>query len=186
LPSRRSVPSSPVCATTRASRRDRDRGQRVSTVDRDNTRTEAARGCNPGAHGADVTRQLCGTTGKTQAEFNDASTIRALSLRIFDRSFAVDLRAGVGRDRIGLVGNRGKLSRPRRSRASANSACCAIWARRAADPGDVALEAVLLSWRRLRSDWRRPAIAWILVGDRQPQSFHWTMDLALPPRTLDR
>ncbi len=151
----------------------------------DNTRTEAALWLQPGAHGAEVTRQLAAQLATRSAEFNDASTIRALSLRIFDRSFAVTYALELAAIAIGLVGIAATFSSQAIARQREFGMLRHLGATRGQILAMLALEAVLLTLAAIAVGLAAGlAIAWILVAIVNPQSFHWTMDLALPLGTL--
>jgi len=141
----------------------------------------------PGADRAAVQaalRQLAGP--EVPLEFASAAELRALSLRIFDRSFAVTYWLQAVAIAIGLVGIAASVSaqvlaRRREfgllvhlglTRAQVRAVVCAegaVWS--------VAGAAVGLALGI--------AVAVVLVHVVNPQSFHWTMELLLPwPRLL--
>ncbi|WP_068172933.1 ABC transporter permease [Hydrogenophaga taeniospiralis] len=114
-------------------------------------------------------------------EFASAGQIRAVSLRIFDRSFAVTYWLQAVAIAIGLFGVAASFSAQVLARRREFGLLAHLGLTRAQILGVVALEG--LAWTVLGALAGLAlglAVSVVLVHVVNPQSFHWTMDLALP------
>ncbi len=114
-------------------------------------------------------------------EFASASQIRAISLRIFDRSFAVTYWLQAVAIGIGLFGVAASFSAQVLARQREFGLLAHLGLTRRQILGVVALEG--LAWTVLGAIAGLAlglAVSLVLVHVVNPQSFHWTMDLALP------
>jgi putative ABC transport system permease protein len=131
---------------------------------------------NPG--GAGVTGDLL--------EFGSAAEIRATSLKIFDRSFAVTYWLQAVAIGIGLFGVAASFSAQVLARRKEFGLLAHLGFTRRQILQVVALEG--LAWTTLGAvagTLLGLAVAVVLVHVVNPQSFHWTMQLALPwPRLI--
>jgi len=119
-------------------------------------------------------------------DFASAGEIRAVSLRIFDRSFAVTYWLQAVAIGIGLFGVAASFSAQVLARRREFGLLAHLGLTRRQILGVVALEG--LAWTLLGALAGLAlglAVSVVLVHVVNPQSFHWTMDLALPwPRLL--
>jgi len=118
-------------------------------------------------------------------EFGTAAQIRALSLKIFDRSFAVTYWLQAVAIGIGLFGVAASFSAQVLSRRKEFGLLAHLGLTRRQILSVVALEG--LSWTTLGALAGLGLgllVALVLVEVVNPQSFHWTMDLMLPWRKL--
>jgi len=114
-------------------------------------------------------------------EFAQASQIRAISLRIFDRSFAVTTWLQMVAIGIGLFGVAASFSAQVLARQREFGLLAHLGLTRRQVLGVVALEG--LAWTSLGALaglLLGLAVSVVLVHVVNPQSFHWTMDLVLP------
>ena len=114
-------------------------------------------------------------------EFASAGQIRATSLRIFDRSFAVTYWLQAVAIAIGLFGVAASFSAQVLARRREFGLLAHLGLTRRQILGLVALEG--LAWTVLGAIaglLLGLAVSLVLVHVVNPQSFHWTMDLALP------
>jgi putative ABC transport system permease protein len=114
-------------------------------------------------------------------EFASASEIRAVSLRIFDRSFAVTYWLQAVAIGIGLFGVAASFSAQVLARRKEFGLLAHLGLTRRQILSLVALEG--LAWTVLGALAGLAlglAVSLVLVHVVNPQSFHWTMDLALP------
>ncbi|MFN9746458.1 MAG: FtsX-like permease family protein [Betaproteobacteria bacterium] len=139
----------------------------------------------PGAAAADVQQALRealrGTADPGLLEFASSAELRQLSLRIFDRSFAVTHYLQVVAIAIGLVGIAASLS----AQVLARRKEVGLLAHLGLVRGDIVrlVAAEALAWVAagvLMGLALGVAISLVLVFVVNPQSFHWTMDLVLP------
>ena len=125
----------------------------------------------------EVTR-LAGAPGLL--EFASAAEVRATSLRIFDRSFAVTYWLQAVAIGIGLVGMAASFSAQVLARRREFGALIHLGFTRAQVGRLVALEGALWSGAgALLGTALGLAVSVVLVKVVNPQSFHWTMDLSL-------
>jgi putative ABC transport system permease protein len=143
----------------------------------------------PGAAAADVQQALRealrGTADPGLLEFASSAELRQLSLRIFDRSFAVTHYLQAVAIAIGLVGIAASLSAQVLARRKEFGLLAHLGLRR----GDVVrlVAAEALAWVAagvLMGLLLGLAISLVLVFVVNPQSFHWTMGLVLPAGRL--
>ncbi len=114
-------------------------------------------------------------------EFGSASQIRATSLRIFDRSFAVTYWLQAVAIGIGLFGVAASFSAQVLARRKEFGLLAHLGLRRSQILGVVALEgAAWTTLGALAGLGLGLAVSLVLVYVVNPQSFHWSMDLALP------
>ncbi|MFP8777248.1 FtsX-like permease family protein [Hydrogenophaga sp. RWCD_12] len=114
-------------------------------------------------------------------EFASAGEIRAISLRIFDRSFAVTYWLQAVAIGIGLFGVAASFSAQVLARRKEFGLLAHLGLTRQQILGVVALEG--LAWTVLGALAGLAlglAVSVVLVHVVNPQSFHWTMELALP------
>ncbi len=147
----------------------------------DGTRTEAALWLAPGASAPQVIAQLQAALPTRTAEFAPTGEIRALSLRIFDRSFAVTYVLQIAAIVIGLVGIAATFSAQAIVRTREFGMLRHLGATRGQILALLAIEALLVTALALAIGLAAGlAVAWVLVAIVNPQSFHWTMDFRLP------
>jgi putative ABC transport system permease protein len=118
-------------------------------------------------------------------EFASAGEIRAISLRIFDRSFAVTYWLQAVAIGIGLFGVAASFSAQVLARRKEFGLLAHLGLTRRQILGVVALEG--LAWTALGALAGLAlglAVSVVLVHVVNPQSFHWSMDLALPWQRL--
>jgi putative ABC transport system permease protein len=114
-------------------------------------------------------------------EFNGAAEIRALSLRIFDRSFAVTRYLQVVAIAVGLIGVAASLSAQVMARRKEFGLLAHLGLTRRQVIALVAGEAAAwLAAGCVIGLLLGIAISAVLVFVVNPQSFHWTMDIVLP------
>ncbi|WP_439114541.1 FtsX-like permease family protein [Hydrogenophaga sp.] len=127
-------------------------------------------------------RQLAESLGAQDlVEFASAGQIRAISLGIFDRSFAVTYWLQAVAIGIGLFGVAASFSAQVLARRREFGLLAHLGLTRRQILGVVALEG--LSWTVLGALAGLAlglGVSLVLVHVVNPQSFHWTMDLALP------
>jgi putative ABC transport system permease protein len=132
----------------------------------------------------DLANTLAGTSDGAAAsllEFGSAQEIRALSLKIFDRSFAVTYWLQAVAIGIGLFGVAASFSAQVFARRKEFGLLAHLGLTRAQILGVVATEGA--AWTALGSlagVGLGLAVSVVLVHVVNPQSFHWTMDLAVP------
>ena len=139
-------------------------------------------GANPGAVQQAV-RALARELGLDDAllEFASVSEIRAISLRIFDRSFAVTYWLQAVAIAIGLFGIAASFSAQVLARRKEFGLLAHLGLTRAQVLRVVAAEgAVWTGAGALLGLLLGLAVSVVLVKVVNPQSFHWTMDLLLP------
>ncbi len=136
----------------------------------------------PGAMAAQVradVKRLAGDTG--WLEFASSAEVRATSLRIFDRSFAVTYWLQAVAIGIGLVGMATSFSAQVLARRRELGALIHLGLTRTQVGHLVALEGALWSGAgALLGSLLGLAVSVVLVKVVNPQSFHWTMELAVP------
>lgn len=114
-------------------------------------------------------------------EFSEAGDIRALSLKIFDRSFAVTYLLELVAIVIGLFGVAATFSAQTLARAKEFGMLRHIGVTRRQVLAVLALEGGLLTSAGILLGFLLGAcISLILVFIVNPQSFHWTMQLSIP------
>jgi len=158
-----------------------DRGDYVALTG-DRRVNELALWLTPGADAADVQGRLLSLTGDAAAlEIASAAEIRAVSLHIFDRSFAVTTYLQVVAVAVGLVGVSASLSAQVLARRKEFGLLAHLGLTRRQVTALVAGEtAAWLAAGVLIGLALGVAISVVLVHVVNPQSFHWTMALVLP------
>ena len=118
-------------------------------------------------------------------DFASSAELRRLSLRIFDRSFAVTYYLQAVAIAIGLVGIAASLSAQVLARRKEFGLLAHLGLTRGQVIGIVTGEAAAwLAAGTLAGLLLGLAISMVLVFVVNPQSFHWTMDLVLPTGRL--
>jgi putative ABC transport system permease protein len=136
----------------------------------------------------DLANQQAGTPGgeaERLMEFGSARQIRATSLRIFDRSFAVTYWLQAVAIGIGLFGVAASFSAQVLARRKEFGLLVHLGLTRAQVLRVVALEG--MAWTTLGAIAGMGlglAVAVVLVHVVNPQSFHWSMELTLPASRL--
>ena len=144
-------------------------------------RTEAALWLAPGANAAAVIDELRPQLQARSAEFASAGEIRAISLRIFDRSFAVTYVLEIAAIVIGLTGIAATFSAQAIVRMREFGMLRHLGVTRGQILGLLAIEGLLVTALAIVLGLAVGlAIAWILVEFVNPQSFHWTMGFHVP------
>jgi len=147
----------------------------------DTARTEAALWLAPGASAAQVIADLQPLLEARSVEFAEAGEIRALSLRIFDRSFAVTYVLELAAIVIGLIGIAATFSAQAIARTREFGMLRHIGVTRRQILRLLAIEGLLVTALAIVLGLAAGlAVAWILVEIVNPQSFHWTMDFRVP------
>jgi len=136
----------------------------------------------PGASTAAVQDGLRALLADPQMlEFSSATELRQLSLRIFDRSFAVTYYLQAVAIAIGLIGIAASLSAQVLARRKEFGLLAHLGLTRRQVVGVVAGEAgAWVAAGTLVGLMLGVAVSMVLVFVVNPQSFHWTMDLVLP------
>lgn len=136
----------------------------------------------PGADRAAVQTGLRGLVpDPSMIEFADSAELRRLSLRIFDRSFAVTYYLQAVAVAIGLVGIAASLSAQVLARRKEFGLLSHLGLTRGQVLAVVAGEgAAWMAAGTLIGLALGLAVSMVLVFVVNPQSFHWTMDLVLP------
>jgi putative ABC transport system permease protein len=136
----------------------------------------------PGANAAAVQDALRALMPDPQMlEFASATELRQLSLRIFDRSFAVTYYLQAVAIAIGLIGIAASLSAQVLARRKEFGLLAHLGLTRRQVVGVVAGEAgAWVAAGTLVGLVLGVAVSMVLVFVVNPQSFHWTMDLVLP------
>ena len=156
------------------------------TLTGDATVSDVAVWLAPGASVAAITGQIRRAAPVLEnTTFRSAGEIRALSLRIFDRSFAVTYVLEAIAIVVGLFGVASTYAAEALNRAREFGMMRHLGVSRRMVVGQLAIEAgigtsIALIWGGLLG----LLIGVILIKRVNPQSFHWTMDLALPMHIL--
>ncbi len=140
----------------------------------------------PGAAPAAVREALSARApDPAMLEFAESGEIRAISLRIFDRSFAVTRWLQAVAIAVGLIGVAASLSAQVAARRKEFGLLSHLGLTRRQTVALVAGEtAAWLTAGALIGVALGVAVSAVLVHVVNPQSFHWTMDLVLPWPTL--
>lgn len=147
----------------------------------DATRTEASLWLKPGAQAAQVMSELAAQLDARTAEFTESGAIRALSLRIFDRSFAVTYVLELVAIVIGLIGIGATFSAQAIARTREFGMLRHLGVTRRQILALLAIEGLLVTLLAIVLGLAAGlAVAWVLVDVVNPQSFFWTMDFRLP------
>jgi putative ABC transport system permease protein len=143
--------------------------------------TEAALWLRPGASTVAVIADLQPQLHARSAEFASAGEIRAISLRIFDRSFAVTYVLEMAAIVIGLTGIAATFSAQAIVRMREFGMLRHLGVTRGQILSLLAIEGLLVTLLAIVLGLIVGlAIAWILVVFVNPQSFHWTMGFSVP------
>jgi putative ABC transport system permease protein len=144
-------------------------------------RTEAALWLKSGASASQVIRDLQAGLEPRSAEFAETGELRDISLRIFDRSFAVTYVLELAAIVIGLVGIAATFSAQAIARTREFGMLRHLGVTRGQILALLAIEGLLVTALALVIGLAAGlAVAWVLVEIVNPQSFHWTMDFRLP------
>ena len=139
----------------------------------------------PGADIAQVQQAIRALAGDAAIDFATTGEIRAMSLRIFDRSFAVTTWLQAVAIAIGLVGIAASFSAQVLARRKEFGLLSHLGLTRRQIVAVVTAEgAVWTAAGTLLGLLLGLAVSVILVKVVNPQSFHWTMELALPKARL--
>jgi putative ABC transport system permease protein len=144
-------------------------------------RTDAALWLARGASAARVIESLRSSLQASTADFAETGELRTVSLRIFDRSFAVTYVLEIAAIVIGLTGIAATFSTQAIARRREFGMLRHLGVTRGEILQLLALEGLLVTGLAIVLGLAAGiAVAWILVDIVNPQSFHWTMDLLLP------
>jgi putative ABC transport system permease protein len=114
-------------------------------------------------------------------QWRSAGDIRALSLRIFDRSFAVTYVLEAIAIGVGLFGVATACAGDALARAREFGMLRHVGVQRRQLVAQLSIEAALgVSVAVLWGGLIGAAIGWVLIDRVNPQSFHWTMDMHWP------
>jgi putative ABC transport system permease protein len=164
-----------------------DRGD-YSRVTGDTTFTDVSIDVVPGTSTAPVVEGLRAALPESlrkRAEFVEPATIRALSLAIFDRSFAVTYLLQAVAIAIGLAGVAATFSAQTLARAKEFGMLRHIGVQKREIVAELATEGALLGVvGALAGGLLGLAMSQVLIHVVNPQSFHWTMDTTIPWPTL--
>jgi putative ABC transport system permease protein len=151
----------------------------------DTTVNDAALWLAPGARVADVAAAVRALPFGATLELAEPGEIRALSLKIFDRSFAITYLLEAVAIIIGLFGIAATFSAQTMARAREFGMLRHIGVTRRQVLGMLATEGALLTAAGIAVGFLLGwCISLILVFIVNPQSFHWTMQLHMPWATL--
>jgi putative ABC transport system permease protein len=149
----------------------------------DTSRTEAAVDLAPGASPAKVAEALRAALppASAQTQVSEPKRIRAMALRLFDRSFAVTYALEAIAIVVGLVGVAATFSAQTLARTKAFGMLRHIGVLRRQILLMLALEGALLGAVGVAAGLGLGVImSQVLIHVVNPQSFHWTMETRLP------
>ena len=147
----------------------------------ESARTESAVWLRPGANASKVMTELAAAMETRAAEFTESGAIRALSLRIFDRSFAVTYVLELVAIAIGLIGIAATFSAQAIARTREFGMLRHLGVTRGQILTLLAIEGLMVTLLAIVLGLAAGlAVAWVLVAIVNPQSFYWTMDFRLP------
>jgi putative ABC transport system permease protein len=150
----------------------------------DRLRTDAAIDLVPGTDAARVMADVRAALPQATARnvtIADSRSIRALSLRIFDRSFAVTYLLEAIAILVGLAGIAATFSGQTLARSKEFGMLRHVGVQRRQIIGMLAAEGALLGVVGVAAGIGLGlAISLVLIQVINPQSFHWTMDVRLP------
>ncbi len=151
----------------------------------DTARTDAALWLRAGAVPAAVAQRLLATLEAPAGQIGEPGQIRAASLRVFDRSFAVTYLLEWAAIAIGLLGLATTFSAQAVARTREFGMLRHLGVTRGQVLGMLGAESFLVTLlAAVLGLVAGLAIAWILVAFVNPQSFHWSMDLRVPAGAL--
>ncbi len=158
------------------------RAEDYQRITGDETRTDAAIWLRPGVKAADVSRELLATLESADViELRAPAEIRALSLRIFDRSFAVTYVLEAAAILIGMIGVAATFSSQAMARTREFGMLRHIGVTRGQILRVLALEGTLATLNAILVGLLAGlVIALVLIRVINPQSFHWSMQLIVP------
>ena len=158
------------------------RAEDYQRITGDATRTDAAIWLRPGVMAADVSRDLLATLESAEViELRAPAEIRALSLRIFDRSFAVTYVLEAAAILIGMIGVAATFSSQAMARTREFGMLRHIGVTRSQILRVLALEGTLATLNAIAVGLLAGlVIALVLIRVINPQSFHWSMQLVVP------
>lgn len=136
----------------------------------------------PGTHAQQAIDALVRSRPELAAmQWRSAGDIRALSLRIFDRSFAVTYVLEAIAIGVGLFGVATACAGDALARAREFGMLRHVGVQRRQLVAQLSIEAALgVSVAVLWGGLIGAAIGWVLIDRVNPQSFHWTMDMHWP------
>lgn len=148
----------------------------------DTARSEAALWLRPGVAADDVIRELQAAVPSGEAvQFNATGEIRALSLRVFDRSFAVTYVLEIAAILIGMIGVAATFSAQAITRTREFGMLRHVGVTRGQVLRVFALEGALATAHALLVGLATGLlVSLVLIRVVNRQSFHWTMDFAAP------
>ncbi|MEO7386411.1 MAG: FtsX-like permease family protein [Gammaproteobacteria bacterium] len=148
----------------------------------DTRRTEAALWLKPGIKASDVIRDLQQAVPSGEAvQFSATGDIRALSLRVFDRSFAVTYVLEIAAILIGMIGVAATFSAQAIARTREFGMLRHLGVTRGQVLRVLALEGALATGHALLVGLATGLlVSVVLIRVVNRQSFHWTMDFAAP------
>jgi len=151
----------------------------------DATRTDAALWLQPGADANAVAQRLLGALAAPAAQFVQPGQIRAISLRLFDRSFRVTYLLEWAAIIIGLAGLATTFSAQAIARTREFGMLRHVGVTRRQVLAVLAAEAMLVTLLAAALGLAAGlGIAGVLVHVVNPQSFHWTMEMRVPAALL--
>jgi putative ABC transport system permease protein len=158
------------------------RAEDYQLITGDETRTDAAIWLRPGVQAADVSRELLASLDSADViELRAPAEIRALSLRIFDRSFAVTYVLEAAAILIGMIGVAATFSSQAMARTREFGMLRHIGVTRRQILRVLALEGTLATLNAILVGLLAGLlIALVLIRVINPQSFHWSMQLIVP------
>jgi putative ABC transport system permease protein len=160
--------------------------QDYQAVTGDNTVTDASLWLKPGVNAVRVAEELRAALPSAAAtEFLTPGDIRALSLRIFDRSFAVTYVLEIAAIVIGLTGIAATFSSQAIARTREFGMLRHVGLTRGQVLGLLAAEGALVTLLALAVGLATGLLlSRILIDVVNPQSFHWTMDFNAPTELI--
>lgn len=158
------------------------RAEDYQRITGDATRTDAAIWLRPGVTADEVSRELLQTLESRELiELRAPAEIRALSLRIFDRSFAVTYVLEAAAILIGMIGVAATFSSQAMARTREFGMLRHIGVTRGQILRVLALEGTLATLNAIVVGLLAGlVIALVLIRVINPQSFHWSMQLVVP------
>jgi putative ABC transport system permease protein len=151
----------------------------------DSSRTDAALWLKAGQSPEQVAQRLIGMLDTPSAQFGQPGQIRELSLRLFDRTFSVTYLLEWAAIAIGLAGLAATFSAQAIARTREFGMLRHLGVTRGQVLTLLVAEATLVTLLAAALGFAAGlGVAWILVAIVNPQSFHWTMDLRLPWRSV--
>ena len=151
----------------------------------DTSRTDAALWLKAGEAAQPVAQRLLSELDAPAARFWEPAEIRRLSLHVFDRTFRVTYLLEWAAIAIGLAGLAATFSAQAIARTREFGMLRHLGVQRHQILSLLAAEATLVTLLAAALGLAAGlGVAWILVAIVNPQSFHWSMDLHVPVRTV--